>query len=123
MKKKIFVIISVVLCVLIVAVFVFSGMGISWHTGRYLLADNGSHMIIMDSSPIALSDKSEGKMFENLTNGDKILVFHNGIDESYPGSTRAYMCFKIGEGEITDIPENVLTSLDELGWIQYEESD
>lgn len=123
MKKKFFVAMSVVLCVLIIAVFVFSGMGISWHTGKYLLADKNRHMVIIDNSPVALSDKTDGKMFENLTDGDKILVFHDGIQESYPAGTRAYFCLKVSDGEITDIQPDILTSLDELGWIDYEENN
>lgn len=121
MKKKILVTCAVIVCILIVGIFVFAGMGISFHTGRYLASDNGSHMIIMDNSPIVMSDRENENMFKNLTDGDKILIFHDGIQETYPGKTLVYAYLKLGDGEKTDIPENVLLSLNELGWIAYEE--
>lgn len=121
MKKKILVAFSVLLCIIIIAFFVFAGMGLSSHTGLYLKADNGSHLVIMDNSPIVMSDRSDDDMFKNLTDGDRILVFHDGVNESYPGGTLVYAYLKLGDGELSDISENVLLSLNELGWINYEE--
>ncbi len=123
MKKKILIALSVLMCVAIIGVFIFSGLNISPHTGLYLRADNGSHLVIMDNSPIVMSDRAENNMFEKLTDGDRILIFHDGIQESYPGATFVYACVKIADGELTDIPEHVLTSLNELGWIVYEKTD
>lgn len=123
MKKKILVIVSVIVCIIIVGIFVFAGMGISSHTGLYLHSDNGSHLIIMDNSPIVMSDRENENMFKNLTDGDRILIFHDGIQESYPGRTFVYAYIKLGDGELSDIPEKVLLSLNELGWIAYEEEN
>lgn len=116
MKKKILVTCSVIVCVLIVGIFVFAGMGISFHTGRYLASDNGSHMIIMDNSPIVMSDRKNENMFKNLTDGDKILIFHDSIQESYPGGTLVYAYLKLSDGDINNISETVLRQLAEIGW-------
>lgn len=88
-------------------------VGIS--TGRYLYCDNGSHMIIIDNSPIKMSTDNK-TLFEDLSNGDQILIRHDGIQESYPGGTKVYSLIKQAEGDISDIPQTVLDSLTELGW-------
>lgn len=120
MKKKILVTCAIIVCILIVGVFVFAGMGISSHTGLYLYSDNGSHLIIMDNSPIVMSDRENENMFKNLTDGDRILILHDGIMESYPGRTLVYAYMKLGDGDITDISETVLRQLCELGWLSDE---
>lgn len=122
MKKRVLIALAVLVCITIIAVFIFSGIGLSSHTGLYLRADNGSHLVIMDNSPIVMSDRADNDMFANLTDGDRILFVHDGIQESYPGGTLVYMCLKLSDGDITDIPETVLTSLSELGWIEYEKN-
>lgn len=120
MKKKVLVICTVVICVLVVGIFIFAGMGISSHTGLYLHSDNGSHLIIMDNSPIVMSDRENEDMFKNLTDGDRILIFHDSIQESYPGRTLVYAYLKLSDGELPDIPENVIRDLCELGWLSAE---
>ena len=82
-----------------------------------LIADNGSVMLIDDNSPIVLSVKNPDSL-ENLSTGDKILVFHDGIRESYPAQTFAQFVMKLGSGTEADIPADVITQLRELGWIK-----
>ena len=43
-------------------------------------------------------------------------ITHGGIAESYPAQTGAYSRKLLGEGIMEDIPEDTLTSLEELGW-------
>lgn len=118
MKKKILVIISVIVCVVAIGVFVLAGKNISPSVGQYLRADN-SDMIILDNSPIVMSTRNDN-MFGKYENGDKILVFHDGINESYPGSTGVYLSVKLADGHISHISETVLRQLYELGWISSE---
>lgn len=118
MKKKILVIVSVIVCVVAIGVFIFAGKNISPSVGQYLRADN-SDMIILDNSPIVMSTRNDN-MFEKHENGDKILVFHDGINESYPGSTGVYLSVKLSDGYISDISETVLRQLYEMGWISSE---
>lgn len=118
MKKKILVIVSVIVCVVAIGVFILAGKNISPSVGQYLRADN-SDMIILDNSPIVMSTRNDN-MFEKHENGDKILVFHDGINESYPGSTGVYLSVKLADGHISHISESVLRELHELGWISAE---
>ena len=118
MKKKILIAVSVIVCVIAIGLFILAGKSISPSVGLYLQADN-VNMLILDNSPISMSGNDD--MFEKYESGDKILVLHDGILESYPGQTRAYFVMKLADGEMSDIPENVLVSLNELGWINYEE--
>ena len=86
--------------------------------GYSLKCENGSYMIIEETgSPIHYSyNKTVGINVENLTDGDRILIISDLINESYPGSTSAYFIFKLEDGDISDIPEDTLESLSELGW-------
>lgn len=86
--------------------------------GRCLVTKEGSYMLIGGNYPIVLSDRSKGKdLFTSLESGDKILVVHDGICESYPSQTGAYACIRLERGDIGDIPEAVLQNLAQLGWI------
>ena len=90
-------------------------MGFS--VGRCLIADNGSYMFIDGNSPIVMSTRRDKeKMFAGLETGDKLLLLHDGIQESYPGGTGAYWCMKLEDGTQADIPAQVIEELVELGW-------
>lgn len=89
----------------------------SFSVGRCLVADNGSYMFIDGNSPIIMSNrKNKEGLFSGLGTGDKILIFHDGIAETYPGRTGAYWCVKLEDGTQADIPEQVIEELTELGW-------
>ncbi len=122
MKKRLIITISVLLAVFVVGITAgvllmnFSGLGIS--TGVVLKSDNGTCFLISHNSPIRLSDYSpDGNKFDSLSDGDKILVLHNGIAESYPASTLPYLTLKLADGTTEDVPESVISSLTELGWL------
>lgn len=111
---------------ILIGVFLLCG-GILWYmsahslgvsVGRFLIAERGTYMVILDErSPVCMSNVKEKEgLFDGLENGDKILVLHDGIRESYPGGTGAYAVFKLAYGNISDIPEQVLNELAELGW-------
>ncbi len=120
MKKKILVTLCVIVCVIAIGVFILAGKGISPSVGLFLRTDNGN-MIILDNSPIVMSVRSgNDDMFEKYESGDKILVLHGGINESYPGSTGIYFSIKLADGHMSDISESVLCQLSELGWISAE---
>lgn len=89
----------------------------SFSVGRCLVADNGSYMFIDGNSPIIMSNRKDKEgLFSGLGTGDKILIFHDGIAETYPGRTGAYWCVKLEDGTQADIPEQVIEELTELGW-------
>lgn len=71
----------------------------SFSVGRCLVADNGSYMFIDGNSPIIMSNRKDKEgLFSGLGTGDKILIFHDGIAETYPGRTGAYWCVKLEDG-------------------------
>ncbi|MBQ3136299.1 MAG: hypothetical protein IJB74_02335 [Clostridia bacterium] len=123
MKKKLLVlaVITAVIFVLVsgtINVMIDKGYGFS--QGRYLESKNGQPMLILDSSPIQLSDRKGKISFEKFDIGDEILVMHDGIEESYPGKTGVYAAFKLSDGTADDIPQEVIKSLVELGWLETE---
>ena len=116
MKKKILVALSVVICVAVICIFVFAGKGYSPSVGRFLSTEN-TDMIIIDNSPIVMSVRNGNEnAFEKYETGDKILVVHDGILESYPAQTGVYFSAKLADGHISNISETVLKQLYELGW-------
>lgn len=123
MKKKLIISISVIAIFFIIgitggiALSNLGGMGLT--SGIMLKTDNNTCFLISHNSPIRLSDMS-GKedRFGNFESGDKVLVLHTGVNESYPASTGVYFCIKTGKGNEADIPANVTDSLKELGWIK-----
>ena len=88
-------------------------------TGRYLMSSNGSHIFIDASgSPIVMGDhSSNGALFAGLEDGDRILVLHDGIAESYPARSGAYWCFRLESGTRKDLPAATLEQLTQLGWL------
>lgn len=124
MKKQKLLIPIGIICVVIViflgniSVIISKGMGIS--IGIYLETKNNIAMIIKNESPIQMLNRTNKKIFDNLENGDKILVIHTGIEESYPARTGVYGIIKLGNGTITDIPQKVMNTLTELEWIEKE---
>ncbi len=126
MKKKIKIIVCIIL--IIVLLFVACGcavLGIMHHknlfptTGQYLLTDTGANMIINENgSPIKMSNvKGKEGLFDGLTNGDKIVVINDFINETYPASTGVYAVFKLEDGEFEDLPEETIDNLTEMNWL------
>lgn len=118
MKKTIFrialILLAVVLTAAAVLVFVGARQGIRFSEALYMETAHG-HMLLIDGSPISMSGKDG--MFKKLTTGDKVLVAHGLIAESYPGQAKAYLCMKRSDGTAADIPSDTLDSLRELGWL------
>lgn len=122
MKKAIKILVVVIVAMLAISLFLIgvaahNGLGVS--EGRFLRADNGSVLLLDDHGATVLSAQRDG-MFDNLNNGDKILVIHDGIAESYPARTNAFFCFLQDRGSEKDLPENVMDSLRQLGWVAVE---
>ena len=118
-KKLIPIIVFVFILVCIVgAVLYMNAKSLTVSSGLYLKADNGSHMLIVNQTPIQLSNRTDNQnIFNMLTDGDRILVLHDGIAESYPAKTGLYALLKRSDGAYDDIPTPVIESLTELGWL------
>lgn len=109
----------IIIFIIIINVVISKGIGIS--VGRYLEAKNNTVMLIKKQSPIQMTNRTEKGLYNNLDVGDKILVIHSGIEESYPARTGVYAVLKIGEGTIDDISEKVVDELTKLGWLDVTE--
>jgi len=128
MKKKW---LWIVIIIFTVAAMVFGTMlwfvnkkSLSMSVGRVLITQNGTYMLIDGNSPIVMSNRLKNdKLFEGLENGDKIWVLHDGIQETYPARTGAYVVRKLEDGSVDDIPKGVLDALQELGWVSRVESN
>lgn len=121
MKKAIF--IFEILALIIVGYFTVTALNSTTVIEGYSLkCENDIYMIIDErGSPIRYSyNKALGTGVEKLTDGDRILIISDLINESYPGSTSAYFILKLGDGDISEIPEDALASLSELGWYDSE---
>jgi hypothetical protein len=114
-RKRLLFLLVGLLCVVLLGIFLMRGKDLS--TGYCIAADNGSYLLVIDSSPIVMQAIGSENMFSGLQTGNKILVVHNGIATSYPGQTGAYLCLRLQKGDPSDVPENVLAELRELGWI------
>ena len=120
MKKKILIIICVsTLLVLLIcgglAYMSMKSLGLS--IGRVIHTNNSS-VLILENSPIVMSNQTENeRLFDKLSDGDKVLVIHDGVAESYPAKTGTYAVLKLADGSMADISTDVLTQLAELGWM------
>ena len=91
---------------------------LSFRAGRCIKAANGSCMLLMDNSPVVLSNHTlSAHPFSDYRTGDLLLVLHDGIQETYPGGTGAYLTLRLQKGTAGDIPQTVLGALAELGWV------
>lgn len=120
MKKKILIPICILPALVLLAacaILYMNANALGFSVGRYLSA-NGSHMMILDNSPIVMSNRADNEgLFSKLSDGDRILVLHGSTAESYPARTGAYAVFKLTDGTIDDVPAEVRTELEELGWL------
>lgn len=121
MRKKIGIGVALVILLLFVAgvVWIYS-KSLSFSTARCIVTKQKC-MIVLDKSPIGMSNQSwDENLFADLSTGDKVLVVHDGIAESYPGQTGAYFLWKLEDGSSADVPSQVIEALEELGYIVME---
>ena len=112
MKKRVVIILVVASCLLAVGLFVVSPFTFS--TGIYV--DAGEPIIVFDrgsGEPIVI----RGRIGDFRT-GDRILILHDGtMMLSYPAQMNVYFSLRLKKGKAGDVPESVLDSLEEMGWL------
>lgn len=94
-------ILPVVLFIAAMGILSVKGYGLS--VGRCLIDPNGSYLLVVDNSPIYMH--GDDKHFEGLENGDKLIVLHSGVEESYPARTGVYSIFKYSSGDTEGLDE------------------
>lgn len=119
-RKNVIITVSVLLIIFIsgivggTALLSLNSAGIS--SGYFLEADNGTCFLITGNTPVRLHSDHPDRI-SGYETGDKILVLHGGIAESYPASALAKFIIKTGKGAPEDIPSDVIKSLTQLGWL------
>jgi hypothetical protein len=113
---------AAVLLITLSIILLMNGKEIS--TGRCVVANNGKILWIdAGGSPVELIDRTWFGLPENLKTGDEIWLIHaDAIAESYPGQVGTYFCIKTDSGSISDICDDTIASLTELGWLNSDES-
>lgn len=118
MKKMVWRIVIICLAVVLLAYACLVGLAVWQENGLsealYIETRHG-HMLLIEGSPISMSGRDG--LFDDLTTGDKVLVIHGPIAESYPGQAKAYLCIRQADGTEDDIPARVRASLKEMGWL------
>ncbi len=114
MKRKLLIVVSVVMCILLVGITISEVLHIAPHTGVYVSTTNGKHLVVVNKTPIIMSSSNS---FDKLQDGDKLLVFIGDIATSFPAEAEVYAHFKLGKGDLSDLPESVRNELEQLGWI------
>lgn len=112
MRKKILILIAAIVCLVAAGLFVFSPF--SFSTGTYIAAD-ASFIVFEQGSgePVVMHGR-----VGNFQTGDRILILHNGtMMLSYPAQINVYFSIRLKKGDISQIPQDVLDSLEEMGWL------
>ena len=93
--------------------------GLEKDTGRVLVSGKTYLIVYDDGDFLVMNNVSDNdKLFEGLTNGDKIEIYRKGeIAESYPARCYVEKCKKTEDGSISDIPRKAIEALTELGWV------
>ena len=102
-----------VLCVAAVLIFgiVFSANGYGLSTGRLYFGENGTYLID-DDNAMLVSDRSAGSnLFEGCQSGDKVVLLHGGVEESYPSRTGGYRIFRLSKGDETYKPADEVLAI------------
>ena len=91
--------------------------------GYILPCENGTYLFINDDmGPVVLNpENNDNSIFEDLSAGDTVRVTHGLILTIYPGQTTVKSIEKLSEGELSDIPDDTLKQLEELGWLPLTE--
>lgn len=87
--------------------------------GYFMPCTNGAYLIVSGNLGAATLTPAKGVDidFGDYTTGDKIRITHGVILESYPAQTDLYSIEKLSDGELSNIPADILASLKELGWL------
>ncbi len=118
MKKNIILGVCILIVVLIVTIlFITNRFNHTIDTGICLVTDN-SVIVIVDDSPMEISNLSINEnLFVDLQTGDKVIITHDSVQETYPAYTGVYKLLKIDTDCINEVSRKTITQLAEMGYI------
>lgn len=96
---------------------ILASRDLSFSVGRCVVTDD-TCMLVLGNDPVLLCNRT-GKdgAFATLVTGDRLLVLHGDIMETWPAQAIVYFCLPIGSGSMDDIPQDVVDSLIRCGWL------
>lgn len=100
---------AIALCVVAVLAFgaILSAKGFGISTGRLYFADNSIYLIESGDKAMRVTDCSEDKeLFRGYQNGDKVILFHDGVDTSYPAQSGGYHIIRLAKSDGTYKPSD-----------------
>ncbi len=108
MKKMLLVFFSALTVLLIISAaipFILSSGGIS--QGRLYITESRVFLVTSENSAMVVSDCTKNKkLFEGFGNGDTVLLFHDGIAESFPAQTAGRYAIRLSKSKDTFRPDN-----------------
>ena len=111
MKRKYW-IFTILLLVVVSLCGCTSSLPTGLSAGVCLVTTDGTCLLVCGNSPIVLSNRTgRSDAFADLQTGDRLLVLHDGVQESYPARTGAYAVFRQGRGTSASIPQEVIDQL------------
>lgn len=86
----------------------------------YFLPGGSTDLLITDGKEVTCLLPADGYEIGgiSLTAGDRVEVTVDTILESWPGQTHLYALRKLSDGDVSDIPADILAKLEEAGWYQ-----
>lgn len=121
MKNKQMVIAIAIVFVLglIVGVTSLSENSKAFSVGRVIEYENGTVIFSDNNTPVLVSDRTKnGGLFSALTDGDEVLLLHDGIAETYPAKTGGYFVLRLKNGRRSDLPKEFIEALTEMGLME-----
>ena len=105
---------------LLTAAAVMSDMGYGMTVGKLYVDDGGAYYLIdEDNRAMLVSYRSNGgNLFEGCQSGDRILLIHDGVEETYPARTGGYFVFRLSKGDGSYKPEDEI-----LGFVPLQGAD
>lgn len=114
-KKKLLIVICCAVALIAIGSFVLLKNNISIELGSCVMADDGTHLIVVDNEPVMMYRPSgDNNIFENLQTGNRILIVNNGIG-GIPPVQKTGVYFLVNFGGNTNISEEVINTLIEEG--------
>ena len=118
MKEKILIIFCIIVVSTIVASLAMTnGFKHTMTIGICLVTDT-SVIVIVEDSPIDISNQSVNEdLFVSLQTGDKVVIVHGGVEDTYPAHTGVYKLLKIDTDCLNEVSPKIITELEEIRYV------
>lgn len=112
------IVVGVILVLLSITLIAFGGIvsakGYSVSRGRLYFADNGTYLINGDASMLVNDCSDDARLFEGYQNGDRVILLHGAVDDSFPAITDGYRVFRTLKGDGTYKPEDEMIGVETI---------